>query len=282
MNMDQPADANAYVYILRCADGTLYTGWTNNLDRRLSAHNAGRAAKYTRSRRPVTLAYFEMLPGPSPARRREAQIKQLSRAQKFMLIKQQGDKTMGHVPAMEEAFDILKQYNKAEFHLKHARIVSGVLRWFARQHDPKNADFWAIAGLLHDLDFELYPDQHCIKTEELLGALDIEPALIRAACSHGWGATSTPYQPECFMEKMLFAVDELTGLIGAVALMRPSRSVSDLEVKSVMKKYKTPSFAAGCSREVIAQGAGMLNLPLEDLIARTIEAMRSLIPELEI
>lgn len=186
---------------------------------------------------------------------------------------------MSYIPTIEQAREILGQYNKEEFHLRHGEIVSGVMRYFAKEFDPENEEYWAVVGLLHDLDFEQYPEEHCVKGVELMKELDIDEGLMRSALSHGWGCTGVEFQPESFMEKILFAVDELTGLIGAVAIMRPSKSVDDLELKSVKKKYKTPTFAAGCSREVIAQGAEMLGWEVDELISRTILAMRSMNPE---
>lgn len=189
---------------------------------------------------------------------------------------------MAHIPTRDEAWELLKVYNKDAFHLKHACIVEGVMRYFAKEYDPDNIDFWGIVGLLHDIDFELYPDDHCVKGEELLADADIDPAIIHATMSHGYGVEpmsgrlTTSHQPEHIMEKILYATDELTGLIGAVALMRPSKSVQDLELKSVKKKYKQSSFAAGCSREVIANGAEMLGWDLDELITRTIFAMRTM------
>ncbi len=188
---------------------------------------------------------------------------------------------MSYIPTVLEAYELLKRYNKDEFHLKHGKIVSGVMGYFAGEYDPEKADYWRVVGMLHDLDFELYPEEHCIKSQELMKELDLEEGIIRATASHGYGIT-VDIKPELFMEKVLYAVDELTGLIGAVAIMRPSKSVSDLEVKSVMKKYKTSNFAAGCSREVINNGAAMLGWELSELIGKTILAMRSLIPEMEI
>ena len=176
----------------------------------------------------------------------------------------------------DEAWDFLCRYNHEEFHLKHARILEGVMRWYANQLGYQDeADFWALVGLLHDLDFEMYPEQHCMKSQEIMREAGLPERLIRATASHGYGIT-VEIEPQHEMEKMLYAADELTGLIGAVALMRPSRSVMDLEVKSVMKKFKTLSFAAGCSREVIQRGADMLGWTLEELTGKTIEAMRTL------
>lgn len=175
----------------------------------------------------------------------------------------------------QEALDLLKEYNQGEFHLKHAYIVSNVMGWFADQLGyGEEKDFWSVVGLLHDLDFEQYPDQHCIKSQEIMRERGLDERLIHATASHGYGIT-VDIQPEHQMEKVLFATDELTGLIGAVAIMRPSKSVSDLEVKSVKKKYKDKKFAAGCSREVIQRGADMLGWTLEELIDQTIQAMRA-------
>ncbi len=174
----------------------------------------------------------------------------------------------------EEAWALLTEFNKEAFHLKHALIVEGVMRYFAKKLGYEEAeDFWGIVGLLHDLDFELYPDQHCIKQQEIMREKGIAPEIIRATASHGYALT-VDIEPQHEMEKVLYAVDELTGLIGAVALMRPSKSVSDLELKSVKKKYKTANFAAGCSREVIERGASMLGWELDYLIEQTILAMR--------
>lgn len=176
----------------------------------------------------------------------------------------------------EQAWELLTQYNKGEFHLKHANTVADVMRWYAEKLGyGDEADFWEIVGLLHDLDFEMYPDEHCIKSQEIMRENGLDERLIRATASHGYGLhfDGLP-EPQHEMEKVLFATDELTGLIGAVALMRPSKSVSDLEVKSVKKKYKDKKFAAGCSREVIERGAEMLGWDLDTLIEQTILAMR--------
>lgn len=186
---------------------------------------------------------------------------------------------MSYVPSMEQARTILSEYNKEPFHIKHAEIVSGVMRYFAKEYDPDREEFWAVVGLLHDLDFELYPEEHCVKQQEIMQDLDLDEGIIRATVSHGWGCTGVKIKPQEMMEKILYATDELTGLIGAVAIMRPSKSVDDLELKSVMKKYKTPAFAAGCSRDIINQGAELLGWSLDDLITRTIFAMRSMNPE---
>ena len=180
----------------------------------------------------------------------------------------------------ENAWALLTEYNKDHFHLQHALTVEAVMRWFANELGyADEADKWAIVGLLHDLDFEQYPDQHCIKEEEIMRAAGVEEDIIHAACSHGYGIT-VDIQPEHEMEKVLFAADELTGLIGACALVRPSKSVSDMEVKSVKKKYKTPAFAAGCSREIIQRGADMLGWDLTRLIELTLQAMKDTEAEL--
>ena len=175
----------------------------------------------------------------------------------------------------EAAVALLKQYNKDAFHLRHAYTVEGVMRWYANELGyGEEADFWAQAGLLHDIDFEMYPEQHCIKAPELLRAGGASEELIHAVCSHGWGIT-VDIAPEHEMEKVLFAADELTGLIWACALMRPSKSTKDMEVASLKKKYKDKKFAAGCSREVIARGAELLGWDLPVLMEKTILAMRS-------
>ncbi len=179
------------------------------------------------------------------------------------------------VPTREEATALLKKYNSDPFHLKHAEIVSGVMEYFAQELGYGSAaEFWGIVGLLHDLDFEQFPDQHCIKEQELMRQAGLDESIIHATASHGYGIT-VGIRPEHEMEKVLYATDELTGLIGAVALMRPSKSVQDLELKSVKKKFKSANFAAGCSREVITRGAEMLGWTLDDLITRTIAAMRA-------
>ena len=158
----------------------------------------------------------------------------------------------------EQAFDLLKKYNQEEFHIRHALTVEGVMRWYAKKLGyGEEEEFWGIVGLLHDIDFEQYPEQHCIKALELLKDGGASEELIHAVCSHGYAIT-VDVKPEHLMEKVLYAADELIGLIWAAALMRPSKSVQDMEVKSVKKKYKNAKFAAGCSREVIERGADML------------------------
>ncbi len=189
---------------------------------------------------------------------------------------------MSYIPTPEQALEILKKYNTDPFHLRHGRIVSGVLGWYAGKYDPQRVDYWKTVGMLHDIDFELYPDEHCVKGEELCRAEDIDEGVMRSAMSHGWGLTGARYQPGHIMEKILFAADELTGLIGAAAMMRPSKSVSDMEVSSLKKKFKDKKFAAGCSRDVIRSGAEALGWELDALFADTIEAMRSLMGEMEI
>lgn len=178
----------------------------------------------------------------------------------------------------DEAWELLKKYNSDEFHLEHAQIVESVMRYFARELGyAEDEEFWGIVGLLHDLDFEKWPEQHCIKEQELMKEAGLSDEVIHATASHGWSIT-VDIKPEHEMEKILYAVDELTGLIGAVVIMRPSKSVQDLEVKSVKKKYKSANFAAGCSREVIERGAALLGWELDDLIGRTITALRTFRP----
>lgn len=182
----------------------------------------------------------------------------------------------------EQALELLKEYNKEPFHLRHALTVEAVMRWFAQELGyGGDADFWAAAGLLHDLDFEQYPEEHCVKVREIMEARGLDPALIHAVVSHGWGMTEGDAQPEHQMEKVLFAVDELTGLIGAAALMRPSKSVQDMELSSLKKKFKDKRFAAGCSRETIQQGAELLGWELSELLERTLQAMKATEADIE-
>ncbi|NBJ93056.1 hydrolase [Parablautia muri] len=174
----------------------------------------------------------------------------------------------------EEALALLKKYNKEPFHIQHGLTVEGVMRWYANELGyGDEADYWAITGLLHDIDFELYPEEHCIKAPELLREGGVSEDMIHSICSHGYGLCCD-VKPEHEMEKVLFAVDELTGLIGAAALMRPSKSVIDMEVSSVKKKFKDKRFAAGCSRDVINKGAESLGWEMNDLFEKTILAMR--------
>lgn len=180
---------------------------------------------------------------------------------------------MSYIPTPEQAEELVKRYNKDPFHIQHAETVSKVMGEFAKEYDSENVDFWRTVGMLHDIDFELYPEQHCVKARELLHELDVDEEVIHAVISHGYGIC-IDVEPVKYMEKVLFAADELTGLIGAVALMRPN-GISDMEVKSVMKKFKDKKFATGCSRDVIRQGAEMLGMELNELIAKTIDAMRA-------
>ena len=172
-----------------------------------------------------------------------------------------------------QAMALLQKYNQEPFHIFHSLTVEGTMRYFARKMG-ENEDFWGLVGLLHDVDFEKYPEQHCLKAPELLSEIGAEPEFIHAVCSHGYGICCD-VEPTLPMEKVLFAADELTGLIGAAARMRPSKSVMDMEVASLKKKFKDKKFAAGCSRNVITQGAERLGWTLEELMEKTILAMRS-------
>ena len=175
----------------------------------------------------------------------------------------------------EQALGLLQKYNKEPFHIQHALTVEGVMRWYAGELGfGEEADFWAMAGLLHDIDFEQYPDQHCIKAPELLAEINASPELVHAICSHAYGLCCD-VEPVHQMEKVMFAVDELTGLIGAAARMRPSKSVMDMELSSLKKKFKDKKFAAGCSRDVIKDGAERLGWTLDQVLDQTIQAMRS-------
>lgn len=175
----------------------------------------------------------------------------------------------------QQALALLQKYNQEPFHILHGLTVEGVMRWYAQELGyGDEADFWGLCGLLHDVDFEKFPQEHCIKAPELLAEVHAEPELVHAVCSHGYGLCSD-VEPEHLMEKVLFAADELTGLIGAAARMRPSKSVTDMELNSLKKKYKDKKFAAGCSREVIASGAQRLGWELDRLLGDTILAMRS-------
>ena len=174
-----------------------------------------------------------------------------------------------------QALALLQKYNQEPFHILHGLTVEGVMRWYAQELGyGEEADFWGLCGLLHDVDFEQFPEQHCIKAPELLAEINAEPELVHAVCSHGYGLCSD-VAPEHLMEKVLFAADELTGLIGAAARMRPSKSVMDMELSSLKKKYKDKKFAVGCSRDVIQTGADRLGWPLDELLEKTIRAMRS-------
>lgn len=173
----------------------------------------------------------------------------------------------------EEAIALLKKYNQEAFHLQHALTVEGVMKWYAKENG-EDEEFWGLVGLLHDVDFEKWPEEHCRKAPELLAEINASQELVHAVVSHGYGIC-VDVEPVHFMEKVLFAADELTGLIWAAALMRPSKSVMDMETKSLKKKYKDKRFAAGCSRDVIERGAGMLGWELNELFEKTILAMRS-------
>ena len=181
---------------------------------------------------------------------------------------------MSYIPTPEQALELVKRYNKEHFHVQHAETVGKVMGEIAKTYDPGNEDYWRAVGILHDIDYEQWPEEHCVKAQSLLAELDIEESVIHAVCSHGYGLVCD-VEPTHEMEKALFACDELTGLIGAAAKMRPSKSVSDMEVSSLKKKFKDKKFAAGCSRDVIKTGAERMGVSLEDLIEKTILAMRS-------
>jgi predicted hydrolase (HD superfamily) len=175
----------------------------------------------------------------------------------------------------EQAMALLQKYNKEPFHIQHGLTVEGVMRWYAEKlGDRDEVDFWGLCGLLHDVDFEMYPDEHCKKAPELLAEIDASEDMVHAICSHAYGSCSD-VEPVHMMEKVMFAVDELTGLIGAAARMRPSKSVMDMELSSLKKKFKDKKFAAGCSRDVIKEGADRLGWTLDELLDQTILAMRS-------
>lgn len=180
---------------------------------------------------------------------------------------------MRFIPSPAQALELVGRYNKEEFHLRHAKTVGWVLGELAKTHDPGREAFWQAVGILHDIDFEQWPQEHCQKARQLLEELDIDPEVVRAVVCHGWGICSD-VAPESLMEKYLYAADELTGLIGAAALMRPT-GFEGMEVKSVMKKFKDKKFAAGCSRDVISQGAEMLGLTVQELAAEVLPAMQS-------
>lgn len=174
----------------------------------------------------------------------------------------------------QQAWDLLTKYNEEPFHLRHAITVEHVMGWFAQELGyGQEKEFWSLWGLLHDLDFERWPEEHCVKSQELMREAGVEEPIIHATASHGWGMR-VEIKPEHEMEKVLYAADELTGLIGAAALMRPSRSVADMELKSLKKKFKDKKFAAGCSRDVIARGAELLGWDLDKLLDMTLRAMR--------
>ena len=173
-----------------------------------------------------------------------------------------------------QAWDLLTRYNKEPFHLRHAITVEHVMGWYARELGyGDQEEFWSVVGLLHDLDFEMWPEEHCVKSQELMRQAGVEESIIRAAACHGWGHR-VDIKPEHEMEKVLYACDELTGLIGAAALMRPSKSTADMELRSLKKKFKDKKFAAGCSRDVIAKGAELLGWELDKLLEMTLKAMQ--------
>ena len=180
---------------------------------------------------------------------------------------------MSYIPTVEQARELVGRFIKDAFHLQHAETVSKVMGELAKEFDPERVEFWAAVGMLHDIDFELYPEQHCVKANEMLHELDIDESVIHAVISHGYGIC-IDVEPELFMEKVLYATDELTGLIGAVALMRPN-GIPDMEVKSIKKKFKDKKFAAGCSRDVIIHGAEMCGWDLDTLFQKTLDAMRA-------
>ena len=180
----------------------------------------------------------------------------------------------------EQALALLKKYNQEPFHIQHALTVEAVMRWYAKELGYGDEDFWGVCGLLHDVDYEKYPEEHCRKAPELLAEIDAEDALVHAVCSHGYGICSD-MKPEHEMEKVLFAADELTGLIGAAARMRPSRSCTDMELSSLKKKFKDKRFAAGCSRDIIRTGAEQLGWELDRLLDMTLSAMRATETEIE-
>ena len=180
----------------------------------------------------------------------------------------------------EQALALLKKYNQEPFHIQHALTVEAVMRWYAKELGYGDEDFWGLCGLLHDVDYEKYPEEHCRKAPELLAEIDAEDALVHAVCSHGYGICSD-MKPEHEMEKVLFAADELTGLIGAAARMRPSRSCTDMELSSLKKKFKEKRFAAGCSRDIIRTGAEQLGWELDRLLDMTLSAMKATETEIE-
>lgn len=187
------------------------------------------------------------------------------------------------IPNLDEARAILQEYNKGDFHLLHGEVVAGIMAYFARKLDPENEEYWAAVGMLHDIDFELYPEEHCSKCCDILKSYHVDEKMIRSIVSHGYGRLEwVSIKPELQMEKILFATDELSGLIGACAMVRPSKSVCDMDVKSIKKKFKKKEFAAGCCREDMVQGAEMLGISLDELMQQTLDAMKSLVDTLHI
>lgn len=195
------------------------------------------------------------------------------------LIFARGARNIMEYISRDNAVELLKKYNQDPFHLQHAYTVEAVMKWFAKEQGyGEDAEYWGIVGLLHDIDFELYPDEHCLKAPELLRNGGVGEDIIHAVCSHGDGitvgnGTTIDVEPIHEMEKILFAADELTGLIWSASLMRPSKSTKDMELKSLKKKYKSKGFAAGCSREVIERGAAQLGWELDELLEKTLRAM---------
>lgn len=182
----------------------------------------------------------------------------------------------------EAALNLLKKYNKDSFHLRHALTVEYMMRWYAAEEGYKDEqDFWGLVGLLHDVDFGMWPQEHCRKAPELLREIEAPDNMVRAICAHGYGMFEGLPKPEHRMEKVLFAADELTGLIYAATLMRPSKSAGDMELKSLKKKFKDKAFAAGCSRDIIASGAELLDWPLDTLLEKTLKAMQAGEDEIE-
>ena len=179
---------------------------------------------------------------------------------------------MSYIPTPEQALELTKRYNKEAFHIQHAETVGKVMRYLAGKYDPGMEDYWQAVGILHDIDFEQWPEEHCKRADVLLRELDIDEGVVHAVVSHGWGICSDA-EPERYMEKILFATDELTGLIWAAAKMRPSKSCTDMELSSLKKKFKDKKFAAGCSRDVIRQGAENLGWELDELLGKVLAAM---------
>lgn len=183
---------------------------------------------------------------------------------------------MSKIPNLKEAEELLSKYVKEDFLMNHSKIVSGIMGYYAKKSEPEQEEYWKITGLLHDIDFELYPEEHCKKCVEILKEENIDEGIIKSIVSHGYDRLDYVENiPESLMEKTLFAIDELSGLIGACAMVRPSKSISDMDLKSLKKKYKTANFAAGCSRENIEKGAEMLGVSVEELMNETLEAMKS-------
>jgi len=202
-------------------------------------------------------------------------LKHLSNNKENIKFIEVGGTIMNNTVTRNQAIDLLKKYNKEPFHILHGLTVEGVMRWYAEELGFGNeADYWGIVGLLHDIDFEMWPEEHCVKAPELLKEVNASEEMIYSICSHGYGIC-VDIKPNHIMEKVLFATDELTGLIGAAARMRPSKSVMDMELSSLKKKYKDKKFAAGCSRDIIQKGAELLGWSLDETLEKTIMAMRA-------